>query len=390
MYSSEYFDFQLDRMGTNTYKWDWARETYGKDILPLFVADMDFRSAAEISQMLVSRAQHNTFGYTRSSEKEYQAVIDFVSRHHGQSLKKEDIVLMPSVVTGLKVFIRCFSEAGEGVVIQSPVYGQFFKSIESNHRTVVENPLLRDGQGRYSMDFDHLEDLFRKGKRRLIVCNPHNPVSRYWSKEELTRLLQLAMRYDVFVCSDEIHADFIYPPHTFVSLLTIAKELGYDKVLSLYAPSKTFNIAGMKLAYLFCCNKAMRERIAAEQEACGIESGNIFGLISANAAFTYGDEWLKGLIQYLDGSRRILTEELGKIDGLKLTPIEATYLAWMDLRSFGYSAKDLTERCLKQNVLFTEGSYFNHEKGEGYLRFNFGCPRANIYEGIERLKRALK
>lgn len=390
MYTKEYFDNTLDRRGTNTYKWDWAQDTYGKDALPFFVADMDFRSVPEISHKLIERAKHNTFGYTRLSDAHYAALINFVKRHHDISIQKEQITTLPSVVTGLKLVIRCFTEKGQGVIIQTPVYGQFFKSISSNQRNIIENPLVLDANHRYSMDLNLLESLFKEGHRLLILCNPHNPVSRPWTKQELIDLLQIAQKYNVLVCSDEIHADFVYAPNQFISILPLAEEMGYENVCSLYAASKTFNVAGMQLAYLFSKNNTIQKKLQEEKEACGIESGNIFGAIASETAFAYGDEWLTGLLSYLDSSRKILSKALSTIPQIKLSPIEATYLAWMDLRNLGLSAKELTERCLVNGLIFTEGALFDGAKGEGFLRFNFACPHTQLEEGIFRLYKALK
>lgn len=390
VFDKEYFDSVLDRRGTNTYKWDWAQETYGKEVLPFFVADMDFHTVPEISEKLIERAKHNTFGYTRLPDSHYNAVINFVKRHHNIIIKKEEICTLPSVVTGLKLVIRSFTERGQGVIIQTPVYAQFFNSITSNQRQIIENPLTKNKGSRYSMNLEHLESLFKEGHKLLILCNPHNPVSRAWSKQELLDLLYLAKKYGVMLCSDEIHADFVYNPNQFISLLPLAEEIGYENVCSLYAASKTFNVAGMQLAYLFSKNASILKKISEEKEACGIESGNIFGGIASETAFTYGDSWLKGLIQYLDSARRILSTALSEIPKLKLTPIEATYLAWMDLRDFGYTARELTTRCIAAGLILTEGTLFDGAKGEGFLRFNFACPHTQLQEGITRLHKALQ
>lgn len=391
MYNDEFFDTQYNRLGTNCRKWDQACAQYGEDLIPLFVADMDFRSPKAISDALVKRAAHQTYGYSYKGSKDLEFFCEYMHRHHHFQVKPEHVCYSPSVVTGLKLAVRAFSEVGHGVVIQTPVYGPFYSSIELNQRLIIENPLIVGAMGTYSMDLVHLETLFKQGHRTFMLCNPHNPVSRCWRKEELKALLLLAQKYNVNVISDEIHADFVYEPLQFTSIMQIADELGYANVICLYAPSKTFNVAGLQQSMLVSKNEQILARVQQDMNAHGIETGNIFGMIAASVAFSECDDWLAGLKHYLTGSKELLVQELHThLPKIKVTPIEATFLAWMDCREYGLSCSDLMKRTTENKVLFTEGTFFSKTLGEGFMRFNFGCPRKNIVEGVQRLKRSLE
>ena len=390
-YNDEFFDFYLDRYGTKNIKWETTSKRLGtKDIVPRCVADMDFRSPIEVSEALQKRASHASYGYTFFPDEGMNAFIDYYKRHHDVEIHSDETILMPSVVTGIKLAVRSISDVGDKIIIQTPVYDPFRSSIELNDRIVLENRLIPDENNRYSMDMENLESLFKNGAKLMLLCNPHNPVSRFWNEDELTRLLELAKKYDVTVVSDEIHADFIYKPNKFVSMLNIAKKVNYNNLIVLYAPSKTFNVAGMRFSMMVSRNSQFIEKIKKEMERCGLVSGNIFGLESAIACYTYGDKWLKGLIEYLDKSREILKAELSKIKNIKLSPIEATYLAWADLREYSYSTEELIERTEKHGVIFTPGTFFSKDLGKKFLRINFACPHKQLIEGINRLKESLE
>lgn len=274
---------------------------------------------------------------------------------------------------------------GDGVMIQSPVYGPFRFSVEATERRLMDAPLKRDDTGRYSMDLDAVEKQLQAGAKALVLCNPHNPVSRAWKREELQALIDLLARYGAYLIADEIHADFVYAPEQFVPVLSLAQK----NVLSLCAASKTFNLAGLEQAAMLVPDEAVRAKINTEMERAGVRSGNLFALEGTRAAYEYGDAWLDGLMHYLDGNRKHLTALVKQeLPQAVLTPMEATYLGWLDLRAYGMNCEELMARTLKHGVQFTEGTFFG-EGGEGFLRVNIGCPRRNITEGIHRLKEAL-
>lgn len=384
-FDEAFFDRGIDRVGTRCEKWDGARKAYGEDILPLWVADMDFPSPPAVQEALIRRARHGTYGYTELLDDDYEALTAFWKRRHGLTVKKEDVLLLPCVITGMRVAINALTQPGDGVIIQSPVYGPFRFSVEATGRKLLDAPLTRREDGRYDMDLAAVEEHLRNGASLMLLCNPHNPISRAWTRQELSDLLALLKRYDVPLVSDEIHADFVYAPGEFISALRVEQE----NVISLCAPSKTFNLAGLQQASLLCPDEQVRKALEAQIEASGVRSGNLFALEATRAAYNEGDAWLDGLLTYLDGNRRRLAELVKELlPKAVLTPLEATYLGWLDLRAYCPSADELMRRALDAGVYFTTGTFFG-DAGEGFLRVNIGCPRQNIEEGIKRLAKAL-
>ena len=385
-FDREYFDAGLYRMGTRCEKWDEARKDHGEDILPLWVADMDFPSPPAVQEAILKRAAHPTYGYTAELEDDHQALIDFWQRRHGLTVEADWLTLMPCVVTGIKAAILALTQPEDKVIITSPVYGPFRMSVAATGRTLADAPMTCDEKGRYSMDLTAVEAQLQQGAKMMVLCNPHNPVSRAWAKEELVALVELLDKYNALLVSDEIHADFVYAPHTFHPILSITQK----NVLSLCAASKTFNLAGLQQACCICPDEKIRNAFRDEMNKAGVRAGNIFALEATRAAYNEGDAWLDGLMAYLDGNRQHLTALVAEhLPKAVLTPMEATYLGWIDLRAYGYTSEELGERTLANGVMFTGGKFFG-DNGEGFLRINIGCPRANITEGILRLKKALE
>ena len=385
-FDREFFDVGIQRVGTSCEKWD-DREAIGAGDIPMWVADMDFRCAPAIADALSARAAHPCYGYTMAVEEDYGAMLDFLRRRHDLSMRTEDCLLLPCVVTGLKLFVRCFTQPGDPVAILTPVYGPFTAAIESNGRRAVRVPLRRGGDDRYQIDFDLLESALRSGAKALMICSPHNPVGRCWTREELTRILALCRRYDVRLCVDEIHAEFVFAPQRFCSILSLAGE--EDQTVSLMSASKTFNIAGLQQAYALSKNHAMLDTIRKEADAAGVVSGNIFALAGTRAAWAEGDAWLDGVMRYLAGNLQLLGRLLKEqLPFARMSPVEATYLAWLDLRAYDGSCTRLAEKCRAAGVVLTSGTFFGPE-GEGFMRLNFGCPAAQMTEGVQRLKNAL-
>ena len=354
-FNQEYFDEGLYRMGTRCEKWDECRAEHGEDILPMWVADMDFPSPPAVQEAILRRAAHPTYGYTAVMADDTRALTDFWQRRHGLTLDAQDVMMIPCVVTGLKLAILALTQPGDGVIIQSPVYGPFRFSVQA-------------------------------GAKMMVLCNPHNPVGRVWTKTELSALLSLLNRYGAYLVSDEIHADFVYAPNTFTPVLSLQRE----RVISLCAASKTFNLAGLQQASLLCREEDVRKMIQAEMDRAGVRSGNIFALEATRAAYNEGDAWLDGLIAYLDGSRALLRELVARhLPRAVLTPMEGTYLAWLDCRAYGMTTEELLAKAAEAGVVFTSGEFFGRG-GEGYLRINIGCPRRYVEEGILRLAVALE
>lgn len=384
-FDREYFDAGLYRMGTRCEKWDEARKDHGADIMPLWVADMDFPSPPAVQEAILKRAAHPTYGYTAELEDDHQALIDFWQRRHNLTVEADWLTLMPCVVTGIKAAILALTQPEDKVIITSPVYGPFRMSVAATGRTLADAPMTRDENGRYSMDLAAVEAQLQAGAKMMVLCNPHNPVSRFWSKDELIALVELLDKYNAVLVSDEIHADFVYAPNNFAPILSVTQK----NVLSLCAASKTFNLAGLQQACCICPDENIRNAFRNEMNKAGVRAGNIFALEATRAAYNEGDAWLDGLMAYLDGNRQhlmaLVAEHLPKAI---LTPMEATYLGWLDLRAYGFNDEQLRERTLASGVMFTGGKFFG-DNGDGFLRVNIGCPRANITEGILRLKKAL-
>ena len=386
--NQDFFEKKLDRRNTFSEKWD-DRSVMEEDGIPLWVADMDFACADEITEAIRKRAAHPCFGYTSAGEydENEDALRGFWKRRHGLEIAPGSCVQLPCVITGLKQCVRLFTEPGEGVAVMTPVYGPFYSSVTQNGRKVMEVPLQPDHAGRYGMDSAALEDSLKNGAKLIMICSPHNPVSRAWNRKELTQVVSLAAQYDAKIVCDEIHADFVYSPERFVPILSVPEAA--ERTVMLCSASKTFNIAGLQQACAVIPDDHMRKKFREALEAGGVVSGNTFALTATKAAYLYGDEWLDGLMFYLTENRDYLSEWIREnFPEIRLSPVEATYLGWLDCRAFGKSTKEMTEACRREGVAFTGGTFFG-AAGEGFLRINFACPRWQLKEGLERMKRAL-
>lgn len=386
-YDAAFFDQGIDRQGTNSVKWQSPEDMF-EDAIPLWVADMDFPSAEPIRQALVERAQHASYGYTFVGDEDAKALTEFWARRHQLSFRPQDALMLPSVVAGLRACVCTMTQPGDGVIIQSPVYGPFFSAVIDSGRIVMDAPLLKDEAGRYSMDYEAIEKHLTSGARLMILCSPHNPVGRVWSQEELRALVLLLKRYKARLVADEIHADFVFSPKRFVPILALP-EASPDTV-SLAAASKTFNIAGLKQSAAICRDEETLRMLARFLHRGGAESGNIFALVATRAAYTHCDDWLDGLMAYLKGNQDTLREMLSELlPRAIISPMEATYLAWVDLHPYGLSHEEIETRLKKHKVALTNGRFFGHEAGSGFMRINYGCPRAQLEEGLRRLANAI-
>ena len=388
-FDTAYFDAGIRRIGTECEKWDgMIAETGDETMIPMWVADMDFPSPPAIRDALAGVLARGTWGYTISGDADRQALCDYWARRHSVTIERESVLLSPCVVTGLKLALRVVTKPGDGVLINPPVYGPFFMSIRSNGRKVVESPLVRDGDGRYTMDLADMEGKLASGEAKAVMlCSPHNPCGRAWSEEELTAVVALCRRYGAPIVCDEIHADFVYAPNTHHSILTIpgAREIA----VMLCAASKTFNVAGLEQSAIVCCNEAVRKAIAEDMAASGVKAGNAFALAATRAAYTGCDAWLDGLMDYLAGSRDMVAAFVAeRMPRVRLTPLEATYLMWLDCSALGFTQDELLARIRAAHVKVNDGLFFG-EQGRGFIRLNIGCPRSQIREALTRLATVL-
>ena len=384
------FDKVVDRHGTNCLKYDFAIER-GKpaDILPLWVADMDFQTAPAILERLEETVKHGIFGYSDGKEGYFAAVQNWYRERFGWETKPEWLVKTPGVVFALAAAVRAYTKEGDGILLQQPVYYPFSEVITDNGRKIVNSP-LKITDGYYTMDLDALETKIVENKVKLfLLCSPHNPVGRVWSEEELRRVGEICLRHGVLVVSDEIHSDFTYGEnihHVFASL----DEKYAAITTTCTAPSKTFNIAGLQISNIWISNPELRARFRAEVTAAGYSQVNLMGLVACQAAYETGEEWLKELKIYLEGNldyvRTFLKENLPEI---KLTEPEGTYLLWLDFKSLGMKEeqlKDLVEN--KAKLWLDSGAMFGPD-GEGFERINIACPREILKQALTQLAEAV-
>ena len=390
-YEKSFFDVVPSRIGTACEKWDGLHEREGSHVLPMWVADMDIRCAAEITDALTARAVHGIYGYTENPQRAVEAMLDFFRRRHGISISSDQQTMIPCVVSGLHTAVRVLTKPGERIIVQTPVYGPFFSAVEENERTVVRNPLVRDANGCYTMDFDGLEAICRNGAGLMLLCNPHNPTARLWTRDELTQLCKILHKYEIPLVSDEIHWDFAYDGKRTCSVLSLPQAQSVEApVLGLVSASKTFNIAGLQQAALLTYNPGLLKACEAEMRRCGVVQGNVFGMLATELAYREGEAWLEGLLSYLHEARTILQQEVhSRLPKAVLSPVEATYLGWLDLRAYGFSTEELTRRTHRHGVAFTHGLFFDKEEGDGFLRINFACPHSQLRFAMERLQAAL-
>ena len=386
MITKAFFDEPIDRRNTDCLKWD-EHGVCPEGTVPLWVADMDFRSPPAVVEALKKRAAHPVYGYSFASDAAIEAFCAFWKRRHGVEISPKETRMIPCVVSGLKTCVRVFTRKGEGVCVMDPVYGPFFQSVRLNGRQIRLCSMTMDRDRVYHIDFEGLERILSDGVKLILFCNPHNPASRLWSREELARLVDMAARFGAVIVSDEIHADFVYAPGTFVSMLNIP---GAEKcVVAMMSASKTFNIAGLQQAEMVSRREDYLSLCAADMEESGVFSGNIFAMTAAEAAYREGDEWLDALLDYLDENRKTVEKVIGTgLPAAGLTPVQATYLAWVDFRAYADTQEKLADRMKQARVALTLGQFFG-EKCAGFGRINFGCPASQLQEGLDRIVGAL-
>lgn len=376
------FDEIVDRRGSGSYKWDSDPDP---DVIPLWVADMDFRVAPVILDALRKRVEHGVFGYTLVDDAYYDSLIDWFSRRHGYSIERRKVIYTSGVVPAISAIIKALAMPGDGVVVQTPVYNCFFSSIRNNGCRILENPLIRtdydDGTFSYVMDFDGLEKLLKAERPKLLLlCNPHNPAGRLWTGDELTRLRNLCHAHGVTVVSDEIHCELTIPGTEYVPYGTID-----DRAVVCLSPSKAFNIAGLQIANIVCPDMDMRaavDRAININEVCDV---NPFGVAALKAAYTPGGaEWLDELRHYLKGNyETLLSAFRNRLPQCPVTRLEATYLPWIDVRALGLGSEELEHELLRAAKVWVNSGVMYGK--EGYIRINIACPRARLEEGLNRM-----
>jgi len=383
------FDQVVDRRNTDCIKWDGVLEVFGReDVLPMWVADMDFRPPETVIKAVMERAAHGVYGYEKKPCSFTDAVLNWYQTRQGWEIDPAWLIHTPGVVAGLTLSVLALTEPGEPVVIQPPVYPPFYGVLKSNGRTVVENPLV-EVDGKYVMNVGELEDIFRSGVKTMLLCSPHNPVGRVWSRAELEKLGELVLRYGVTVINDEIWSDLVFPGAKHIPFATLSPEIA-RQTLTFNAPSKTFNIAGLHISNGIIPNQEYREKVCGLMERLHMCSVNFFGMVAAEAAYNTGSQWLDSLLDYLEENASCVRKELGRIaPQISIAQSEGTFVLWLDCRELGIPLEELNQFFVQEaGIAFNEGSSFG-PVGLGFQRMNIGCPRSLIKEALSRLERAL-
>lgn len=391
------FDRIMERRGTDSLKWDGCREIFGTDeLLPMWVADSDWRAPQVAIDAIIERAKHGIFGYTLPGNELDRAVVNWVKRRYGWEIEQEWLVYTSGVVPAINVAIKGFTRPGDGVIIQSPVYYPFFSAIERNGTCLVNNQLIYNGK-RYLMDFKDLEEklstnqLNKKDESRIkliILCSPHNPVGRVWEKEELIHLGKICGKYGVLVVSDEIHADLIFRGYRHIPFGSLSNEFAKNSI-TMIAPSKTFNLAGLHCSVNIIPDPDIRARFKEAMDGF-VTRGNVLGFAAMKAVYSKGDEWLEEQLDYLQANLEYALDFIEKqLPGVTAVKPEGTYLLWMDFSGLGMEDQELNDFMIKKaRVGLDAGSWFG-PGGEGYMRLNLACPRRTLKQGLSRIREAV-
>ena len=383
------FDQIIDRSNTNSIKVEAVEEVFGsKDVIPLWVADMDFLSPPEVTKAMKRRVEHGIFGYVEPDEQYFNSIINWLRDRHNWTVDQESITFVPGVVKGFAFAIDVFTNDNDKIIIQPPVYPPFKGTTEDLNREIVNNPLIFEN-GQYKMDFDNLRKVAKMGCKMLILCNPQNPSGRMWSKEELSELAEICYDNDILVVSDEIHADLELPGNKHVPFATVSEKAAQNNI-TLMAPSKTFNIAGIVSSFAVVENKEIREKYFNYLAARELNKGTIFAYIAAQYAYETGGEWLDEAMEYIQKNIDFVDNFLQKhIPQIKVVRPEASFLIWLDCRDLNLSQPELENFFIhKANLGLNSGTMFGKEGG-GFMRLNVGCPLITLEKALDNLKKAV-
>jgi len=376
------FDKIIDRSNSYSIKYEPSWRGKPSDVLPLWVADMDFAAPPCVQEALMQRIEHGIYGYSEPDAEYFDVLREWFEKRYNWNIEQDWVTITPGVVNALFIAIRAFTKSGEGVLIQQPVYYPFESGARKTGRQLLVNELvLKDG--RYVIDFQDFEEKIKQAKL-FILCNPHNPVGRVWEKDELIRMGEICLRHGVIVIADEIHEDFIFTGHKHLVFSALNDDFA-NITATCTSPSKTFNLAGLLHANIFISNKTLREKFKEEYAQTGIGQPGTMGIISCQAAYKYGAEWLDELIEYLAKNMQLLKTELPP--KIKLIEPEGTYLAWLDCRELGLSARKLDEAITHKGKLWLNAGYTFGKGGDGFERINVACPRSALHKALERLKK---
>ncbi|MDR1550171.1 MAG: pyridoxal phosphate-dependent aminotransferase [Hungatella sp.] len=385
------FDEVIDRKNTNSVKYDFAvRRGKPENLLPLWVADMDFKISGKVLDALHERIDHGIFGYSEVQEEYFEAIRDWMEKKHHWNVESRWLVKTPGVVFALAMAVQAFTDPGDGVMIQQPVYYPFSEVIEDNDRVIVDNTLYLGEDGRYHIDFEDFEKKAEEFHVKLfLLCNPHNPVGRVWSLEELEKLGEICIRRDILVVSDEIHQDFVFEGKHLV-FASLSEEVK-NRTITCTSPSKTFNLAGLQISNIFIANQKLRRRFRRQVAAAGYSQLNTLGLTACEAAYRHGEEWHEQLMVYLRANITYVREFIKeKIPRVKLIEPEGTYLVWLDFRELGLTEEEREDLIIKKAGLWLDSGAMFGPVGEGFERINIACPRSILEQALGNLEKAIR
>lgn len=385
------FDTVYERKNTRSVKWDMVESLFkADDVLPMWVADMDFKAPDAVNEALIERAKHGIYGYTFIDDDVKNAIKNWIKRRHHWEISTDWLNFSPGVVTSLHIAIKIFTEPQDKILVQTPVYNPFYTAIENNNRMIVRNPLIREGD-KYKIDFaDFEEKIKQEDVKAFILCSPHNPVGRVWTREELEEMARICLKYDVLIISDDIHCDLIFPGQTHIPIASLSEEIS-KQTITCMSPTKTFNLAGLQASYIITQDEEKHKKISNYLEQNSLKMLNTMGVTALEAAYNHGDEWLDELMLVIQDHKHYVKERFeSEAPELKLIDSEGTYLLWVDCSGLGLSNDELISFMVeKAKVGLNAGSNYGTE-GEQFMRINIACPRATLEDGINRIVQAVQ
>ncbi|MEH7525440.1 MalY/PatB family protein [Bacillus sp. JJ1503] len=382
------FDKMINRENTSSVKWGMTQQVFGtSDVLPMWVADMDFAPPSEVKDALLDRVHHGVFGYTYPSTSTADSIKQWLQNRHSWNVESEWILYNLGVVPSIATAIEAYTAPGDKVMLQSPVYAPFFDMIKKNNREVVNSP-LKLINNRFEIDYADFEDRLKEGVKLFLLCNPHNPGGRVWTKEELQKIGELCHQYHCLILSDEIHSDLVFKQNKHIPIASLDNKFS-EITITCIAPTKTFNLAGLQASAVIISNKELREGFQKVLQRQGFFSLPTFGAIGMEAAYQHGDSWLDELLEYLHENIATAKSFIEKhLPSIKVMEPEGTYLLWLNCRGLDLSDEDIRERLLYKGKLALEPGKKYGPGGEGFVRMNIACPREMLLDGLERLKKA--
>lgn len=385
---NQQFDQVIPRLGTNSLKWDMTEQRFGeKDLLPLWVADMDFKAPQAVIDALHKKVEHGIYGYPAHSESVDKAVQNWLQRRFQWQVETNSFLYTSGVVPTISFIIQAFTEPEDEIIIQTPVYYPFFEVVKKNKRTLLRNPLAFDGD-RYEMDYEQLESIITEKTKMLILCHPHNPVGRVWKQDELEKLAAVCKKHDLLVISDEIHADLLFKGQQHIPFASLNKDAS-ERTLTCLAPSKTFNLAGIQTSYVVAENKQLRQKLANHLANMFVSGTNMFAEVATEAAYTHGEQWLEDLMSYVESNYQFVKSYVEThLPRLRVMDCEGTYLLWLDCSKLPLAAEERKTWFIEEaRVALNHGLIFG-EEGKDFERVNLACPRKTLEQGLEQIRQA--